>query len=42
MALEHLNVETFKLKVFDYEKNKEWKYEGKVPALIDFYANWCG
>ncbi|MCX6270271.1 MAG: thioredoxin [Bacteroidetes bacterium] len=28
-------------KVFDYEKNKEWKYKGDVPCIIDFYANWC-
>ncbi len=38
---EHLTAETFKQKVFDYEKNKEWKYEGEVPCLIDFYADWC-
>ena len=40
--LEHLNVETFKNKVFNYEKNSEWKFEGARPALVDFYANWCG
>lgn len=39
---EHLNKETFLQKVFDYEKNKEWKYEGNIPALIDFWAPWCG
>ena len=42
MALEHLTTETFKEKVFNYELNKEWKFEGKTPAIIDFYANWCG
>lgn len=42
MALEHLTKETFKEKVYDYEKNTEWKFEGKVPAIIDFYADWCG
>ncbi len=39
--LEFLNEQTFKEKVFNYEANKEWKYEGKVPGLIDFYADWC-
>ena len=42
MALEHLTTETFKEKVFNYELNKEWKFEGKIPVIIDFYANWCG
>lgn len=42
MNLEHLNKETFKSKVFDFEKNKEWKFNGSKPAIIDFYADWCG
>jgi thioredoxin len=42
MALEHLTKDTFLTKVFDYEKNKEWKFEGELPCLIDFYADWCG
>ena len=40
--LEHLTKETFQSKVFNWEQNKEWKYEGTVPCLIDFYADWCG
>lgn len=40
--MEHLTKETFIEKVFDFEKNKEWKFEGKLPCLIDFYADWCG
>jgi len=39
---EHLTKETFKSKVFDYEKNKEWKFEGEKPCIVDFYADWCG
>ncbi len=42
MALEHLTNETFKKKVFNYDINKEWKFEGNRPAIIDFYADWCG
>jgi thioredoxin len=39
---EHLTKETFMSKVFDFEKNKEWKFEGTKPCIIDFYADWCG
>lgn len=37
----YLTNESFKKLVFNYEKNKEWKYEGSKPAIIDFYADWC-
>ena len=32
---EHLNKQTFLENVFNYEKNKEWKFEGDLPCLID-------
>jgi thioredoxin len=39
--LEHLTKDTFKEKVFNFDENKEWKFEGEKPCLIDFYADWC-
>lgn len=39
--MEHLTKETFHEKVFNYEVNKDWKFEGDLPCIIDFYADWC-
>lgn len=37
----HLTKQDFLEKVFNYEQNKEWKFEGELPCIIDFYADWC-
>ena len=37
----HLTAQDFKDKVFNYETGKEWKYEGTLPAIVDFYDDWC-
>ena len=38
-----LSKQDFLEKVMNYEQNQtEWVYEGELPALIDFYADWCG
>ena len=28
--------------VFDYNTQKDWDFKGAQPAIIDFYADWCG
>jgi thioredoxin 1 len=42
MATTYLTAQEFKDQVFDYEKDQEWKYKGQLPAIVDFYAEWCG
>ena len=42
MPTKKLTLAEFKDKVFDFENEKEWKFKGEKPAIIDFYADWCG
>ena len=42
MATVQLTAEGFREKIFDYTKDEDWKYAGTLPAIVDFYADWCG
>ena len=40
-SVKNLNTKEFKVQIWDFEKNKDWKYLGDKPAIIDMYATWC-
>ena len=40
--MQTLDSATFKDKIFNFERDREWKYLGDLPAIVDFYADWCG
>ncbi len=41
-GVSYISTEQFKKEVFDYVHEKDWKYLGKKPCVIDFYTTWCG
>lgn len=42
MATKQLTQQGFKDNIFDYASGQDWHFKGKLPAIIDFYADWCG
>ena len=38
----YLTTAQFRERIFDFVENKEWKYKGDKPCVIDFYTTWCG
>ena len=42
MATIQLTTQGFKDSIFNYDVNQDWKYQGSLPAIVDFYADWCG
>jgi len=39
--IQELNLKTFKQKVWNFDKNRTFVREGKIPIILDFYATWC-
>lgn len=41
--VQHITYQDFLDKIWDFEKSpEEFKFKGKTPAIVDFYADWCG
>lgn len=40
-TVKHLTTEEFKKEIWNYSSDKDWKYLGDKPAIIDLYATWC-
>ena len=40
-VVQQLTSDVFRKVIYNYDANTEWKYEGTMPVIIDFYADWC-
>ena len=38
----YLPTNEFLARIFDFRTEREWKYKGDKPCVIDFYTTWCG
>lgn len=41
-GVDYITSQQFKDSIFDYIHEKDWKYKGEAPCVIDFYTTWCG
>ncbi len=41
-VVNQITTSQFKDLIFDFQNNQQWKYQGTLPCIVDFYADWCG
>lgn len=40
--MEVISADKFKMEIFDYTKGEEFRFKGKMPIILNFFAGWCG